>query len=278
MTRAARGCRPATVLYFPLAMMATSIGLIFGLQLVGLLILVDLELRRLATPYEGDGPVLAEIDQVRIANHPPDWAPIRGVRAEAAGADDLLRAFPVVLEELGKYRGSVLRRAPLRRVVLCANLTGRERRVGGVTLDGRGVILLDVGLGGPAMGGALRRAIHHEMSHILDDALPHAAERDDQWSRLNPTDFAYGGDEIVRALETLGEDPGGRPDAPGFLTYYAMVSPREDRAELFAAMMIRPEGLRFAVAEDPILRAKCRFLRAELVGWNPGFADILVSP
>jgi hypothetical protein len=149
------------------------------------------------------------------------------------------------------------------------------RRAGGLTLDGRGVILLDVGRTVPGRDNDLRHAIHHEMSHICDGAFSRDVGRDARWSRLNPIDCAYGGEEVVRALEVLGEDPGGRPDTVGFLSHYAMASPREDRAEVFTAMMIHPEDLRTIADRDAIVRAKCQLLRSELVGWNPGFGKVL---
>jgi hypothetical protein len=197
------------------------------------------------------------------------------VRAEPASADDIARNLPIVRDELRRYGASILPRVPLRRVVLCANITSGGERAGGLTLGGRGVILLDVSRRGPDAEGLLRYVVHHEMSHILDDALPRDAARETTWSRLNPADFAYGGDEVVRALEVLGEDPRGRPDTAGFLTYYTMASAREDRAEILAAMMVNPEGWRRVAAEDPILRAKGRLLRSALVAWDPGFAAIL---
>lgn len=265
------------MLHFPLAIFAAFLGLIFGLQLVGLLILADLGMRMLTGPYCDAEPAIAEVDRVRVANHPRGLGPWHGIRAEPAVADDARWAASVVAVELARYGRTVLPRALLRRVVLCTNLTGEGRRHGGLTLAGQGVILLDVGRSGPWRGEWLRRALHHEISHALGEVFRGDAGRDDRWSRLNPAGFAYGGEDIVRALEVLGEDPGRKPDTPGFLDYYAMVGPGEDRAEILSAMMTRPRELRGAVEDDPILRAKCRLLRSELVGWEPAFAGVLGS-
>ncbi len=277
MTRLTRGCRPATALFFPLAVMAAFLGLIFGLQLVSLLVLVDLGTRMLAAPYEDDDSVITAVRQVRIANDAGS-RDRPGIAARPAGPAEVGRAVLLVARELERYGAAVLPRLPLRRVVLCADLTANDGRRGGLALVGRGVILLDVG--GPDREDiALRRAIHHEIGHVLDGAFRGEAMRDERWSRLNPAEFTYGGArDRAGQLEVLGEDPGGRPDAPGFVTYYAMTSPREDRAEVFSAMMTDPEELRVAAAEDPILRAKCRLLRSELVAWAPAFAEILRAP
>lgn len=281
MGQISRKVRPASAAYFPLAVFAAFVGLVFVLQLVGLMVLVDLALRMFASPYEDDGPVVAELYQVRIMNHPrprdrPE--PWFGARAEPAGADDVDRVAVLIREELAKYGGSALRRVPVRRVVLCANLSVDGRPLGGLTLGGAGVILLDVGRPGPLGREVLRHSLHHEMSHALDDTFRRDVGRDDRWSRLNPAGFRYGGEEIVRALEVLGEDPRERPEAPGFLTYYAMASPGEDRAEVFAAMMTHPEELGLVAGEDPILAAKCKLLRSELVGRDQGFAAVLDDP
>jgi hypothetical protein len=272
MVQAFHQVRPVSVLHFPLALFATFVGLVFALQVVCLLILVDLGLRMLARPCEEDGPVIARVDQVGIATY---RTPIPGVRAWPASAGDVSRSLPIVRDELRRYGPSVLPRLPLRRVVLCANITSPGGRAGGLTLRGQGVILLDVSRGGPGAWDVLRHAIHHEMSHVLDGTLPRDVAREAKWSRLNPTDFTYGGDEVVRALEVLGEDPRGRPDTAGFVTYYAMASAGEDRAEILAAMMGNPDRWRIVAADDPILRAKGRLLRSALVAWDPGFVAVL---
>ncbi|HEY2154063.1 MAG TPA: putative zinc-binding metallopeptidase [Isosphaeraceae bacterium] len=272
MVQASWRVRPASVLYYPLALFATFVGLVFAVQIVCLLILVDVGLRMLARPYKADGPVIARVEQVGIATY---RTPIRGVGAGPAGAGDVARTLPIVRDELRRYGPSVLPRAPLQTVVLCANITSGGERAGGLTLSGQGVILLDVSPRGPGGDADLRHAFHHEMSHVLDDAVPRDPAREAKWSRLNPADFAYGGVEVVRALETLGEDPRGRPDTAGFLTYYAMASAGEDRAEILAAMMVNPDVWRRVAAEDPILRAKGRMLRSALVAWDPGFAVLL---
>ena len=77
MVQSHKRVRPASVVHFPLAVFAAFAGIVFLLQLVGLMILVDLGLRILASPYADDGPVITEVGQVRIANHPSD-RPVAG--------------------------------------------------------------------------------------------------------------------------------------------------------------------------------------------------------
>lgn len=277
MIRDPRVTRPATALYFPLALMSALLGYVFVLQLVCLVIVAAL-MTIPAQPYEGDEEIITEFHQVRIANHPrpSDRArPFPGIRARPAEAADVERVVGLVTEELAKYGEPVLRQIPIRRVVLCTDLTAGGRRFGGLTLSGSGVILLDVGHNQAWPAAIYRHSFHHEMSHVLDDALGRVSGREARWSRLNPSGFAYGGEEVVKALEVLGENPAARPELPGFLSYYAMVGAREDRAEIFAAMMIDPAGLRAIVEDDPILRSKCRLLLLELAGWCPGLAAIL---
>ncbi len=272
MIRATHRVRPASVVHYPLAVFATFLGLMFALQVVCLLLLVDLFIRSFARPDEDDGPILVRAEQVGIAIY---RAPIRGVRARPASAGDVAWSLPIIRDELRRYGPSILPRVPLRRVVLCTDITAGGERAGGLTLRGLGLILLDVSVTGMDEEDLLRHAIHHEMSHILDDIIPRDAARDAKWSRLNPADFAYGGGEVLRAIEVLGENPGARPDTPGFLTYYAMASAAEDRAEILAAMMVNPQGWERIAAEDAILRAKGRMLRSALVAWDIGFEDLL---
>ena len=76
-----------------------------------------------------------------------------------------------------------------------------------------------------------------------------------------------------------GREPGElfRAPVPGFVTYYAMESPAEDRAELFAALMIASQRrvVRRWMEKDPVLRQKVHALQAAVTALCPDMAQRL---
>jgi hypothetical protein len=198
--------------------------------------------------------------------------------AGSAGRDELGRYYPILLEELTRYPVGLIQAIGLKRIVLCSRLTVNGNEKGGLTIVDDGTIFLNVSLARPVSDGFSRHAIHHEIAHVIDAAL--GPRRDGSWARLNPVDFAYGGDEILSALEVTGERPGARPETQGFLNYYSMVDAGEDRAEFFAHMMTSRDVLMMVAAGDPIVARKCLALRSDLIRFHRDFADILrdVSP
>lgn len=195
-------------------------------------------------------------------------------RAEPAAKDELRRYYPILSGELSRYPVGLIRAVGLRRIVLCSRLASNGHEDGGLTDGLAGTIFLKVGLQEMVPDAYFRHIIHHEISHLIDDALGRSTGRDEAWSRLNPGDFAYGGDAIVPALEATGDDPAGRPDTPGFLNYYSMVDEGEDRAEFFTHMMLT-DVLKAIAAGDPIVAGKCRALRSDLARFHRDFAGIL---
>jgi hypothetical protein len=198
--------------------------------------------------------------------------------ARSAGPDELGRSYPILLEELTRYPVGLVQAIGLKRIVLCSRLAVNGKEKGGVTIVHDGTIFLKVSPAWPVSDGFFRHAIHHEIAHVIDAAL--GPGREGSWARWNPVDFAYGGDEILSALEITGEDPGGRPDSAGFLNHYSMVDAGEDRAEIFAHMMTLPDVLLLVAAGDPIVARKCLALKSEMVRFHPDFARILrdISP
>ncbi len=184
--------------------------------------------------------------------------------AEPPAAEDVKAFSPILESELAKYPGDFIPSLGLRRIVLCRNLRDEKVRMGG-TIDSRHrVLVLDVGqglnrAGSPDPEALARRTIHHEMGHLVDALVEGRADRDREWERLNPKGFQYGA-----GGESFLEDAGASMSAPvrlGFLNPYAMSGIAEDKAEVFASMMVCYPGMARRAEGDEILRGKMALIR-----------------
>jgi hypothetical protein len=112
-----------------------------------------------------------------------------------------------------------------------------------------------------------REVMHHEFFHMIDYQEHGNIYSDNRWAVLNPATFHYG---------TGGKNAQGDPSTgvwttkyPGFLDHYATMGVEEDKAEVFAAMLIDPKYLNHRCVGDPVLAAKLREMKATLQRFCP---------
>lgn len=182
------------------------------------------------------------------------------VLAHRPSDDEAARVLVRVADELRRYPPSFMRASGLWRVVLCAGLRESGHDIPSLP-NVKHSLLLDV----DAEGDYLPRLLHHEVFHFADYAEDDLVTIDADWSALNPRGFTYGaGGRSVR-----GPSAGSLRDLDGFVSLYAMSALEEDKAELFAVMMTRPEWLSARLREDPILRRKHEHLRRVVAQLSP---------
>jgi len=93
--------------------------------------------------------------------------------------------------------------------------------------------------------------LHHELFHFIDLKDDGKLYTDDRWAAINPAGFRYkgGGARVRWQSRTL------KP-TPGFVSFYAMASVEEDKAETFAYMMVQYKRTILRSNEDPVLKKK----------------------
>jgi hypothetical protein len=168
-------------------------------------------------------------------------------------------------KEFGKYPGDLFGLAGLKRVVFCRELSlnGQARAALGDTENG--TLYIDV-RSGTYSETYRRKVIHHEFYHLID-----AASRDNpgdaDWVAMNPPNFSYGS-------EGAG-GPGDNKSAqitnpvPGFVNAYSLLALVEDKAEIFANLMVNDLKVRLLLKKDGILQAKVKRLKEDLQGLDP---------
>ena len=73
-----------------------------------------------------------------------------------------------------------------------------------------------------------RQALYHELFHVMETHILCGSTALDQWDKLNPPEFSYGG--IFEEYLT--------GDGRAFVDRYSMISPREDRARILENAML----------------------------------------
>lgn len=163
-------------------------------------------------------------------------------------------------KELGKYPAELLPLVGLKRVVFC-----RELSVGGQVraafADGENATLyLDV-RSAVYSETYRRKVIHHEFYHFIDQAS-RSTPGDPDWVALNPEGFLYGS----AGAAVQGDNKGSLITHPtaGFLDTNALASVVDDKAEIFANLMVNDLKARLLLKQDDLLRTKVQRLKDTL--------------
>ena len=176
-------------------------------------------------------------------------------------ARDLAACAPVLLEELERYPSGFVAQCKLRQIILSgALLTGGDTLSAGISYPDERTIDLYVYADGPAVSERtglgyteLRSSLHHELFHHFDDHQCGLGDRL-RWQATNAKSFKYGSRQK--------EASAGR--VPGFLSDYATKSLEEDRAEIFAALMVSVRAVEQLATEDPIIQSKIELMKSTL--------------
>jgi hypothetical protein len=172
----------------------------------------------------------------------------RTVAGSVPRASRVAAATVIVADELSLYPRSFLVDSSLRRISLCASLTENRQPIPSLP-NYRNTLLLDA----DASPAYLRRLLHHEVFHFADVADDGEVLWDPTWEGLNRLGFEYGhGGRDVRqpTASALTEE------LPGFLTPYSTAALEEDKAEVFAFLMVEPTTVARRALHDPVLAAK----------------------
>jgi len=195
------------------------------------------------------------------------WGPIDG---QSAALADLHRYEPLFCQEFSLYPKSLVRKTKLRRIVLCQELKFSGQRRYAIPDFEHDTLYLDVGTNDqPAI--YLRKVIHHEFFHIIDYRDDGLLYEDERWKSLNRPDFKYGkGGASALGNPTTGELT---TEYAGFLTHYSTTGVEEDKAEVFAHLVVNAAVVADRVARDEVLAEKVDQMKSLVQTYCPA-ADI----
>ena len=186
------------------------------------------------------------------------------IEGRQADREQVASYVPLLSAEWNLYPPELVRKTKLRRIVLCENLSFAGQRRTALPAFGRHELYLDVARGRHSEL-YVRRVIHHEFFHIIDWRDDGRLYADDEWAALNPEGFRYG-----TGGRTAQDDPTvsiADHTRRGFLNRYATTGVEEDKAEIFANMVVSGAQLEHRAERDDVIRAKMARMRELLSGY-----------
>ncbi len=177
---------------------------------------------------------------------------------EAYG-NTFLREFPI-------YPVALVKRTRLRRIVFCRELAFAGQRRNAVPDFEHDTLYLDVSRGSHSKGYQ-RKVIHHEFFHLIDYRDDGKLYEDSAWSALNPPIFEYG--DGGRNAQNRNETSLLTNKFPGFLNHYSTTGVEEDKAEIFANMIVDFEAVDARARSDEVIEAKRRAMKELLIRFSP---------
>lgn len=162
-------------------------------------------------------------------------------------------------QEISLYPKDFFRHAHCQDIYFVQKLFYKQKPVDGVFSENTSYIFYDYRRGGDNTQ-RIRHNIHHELYHMIGSKHPFWKGHGPAWEALNRIGFSYS-----RKYNPHERNPINfyAPSEPGFITDYAMASAQEDRAEVFACMMI-PEQSKLMeqwAQKDKILFKKVEMMK-----------------
>lgn len=200
-------------------------------------------LQLLATPARG-----VHFGYVDVDTRPSEGMYLCG----ALRRGDAEAAAATVAGALQNLPDGAFAKLALRYVVLCSGVTAAGQVIGGVPSSQHGLLMLDAG-----DGASLAHRTLHELYHLIEYRF--GGIGDAEWAGQ------FGGGYSNRYPGMLRQAPLGS-GKPGFASAYGETYPHEDRAELFAHMVLSPRELAGLISSrgDSVLKRKVDFLSDKL--------------
>jgi len=158
----------------------------------------------------------------------------------------------MLCDELSVYPPSLVRAAKVKRILLCSNLTfDGEKRTAFPGYDDQ-TLYVDIERG--CCSRYERLVFHHELFHLIDYQDDFLVYSDPFWSGLNRPSFQYG--DGGRSMQSDPSVTCLTDKIPGFVDEFSTASVEEDKAELFAYMIVLPMEIDSLASRDCILKQK----------------------
>jgi hypothetical protein len=162
--------------------------------------------------------------------------------------DDAQSAAATVAAALQGLPDAALARLRLRYVVLCGGATAAGQSIGGIPVPPLNLLMLD----GTGDSASLQHRTLHELYHLLE--YRSGGIGDSEWTgQFDGYSNRYPG-LLTKAALGSGK--------PGFVTSYGETHPHEDRAELFAYLLLAPRAVADLISRrgDTVLKRKVDYL------------------
>lgn len=179
---------------------------------------------------------------------------VRGASVAPANLVQFTRQFA---PEFSLYPQMLVAKAGLRRIVLCEHLSYGAHDWPMFADYERSDIFMDLGCPMDGMWYVCA-GIHHEFFHLIDHRMGRDL-LDDRWTTLNRKNFQYGTKSTREYEKYSALLP--TEEYPGFMSLYSTSALPEDKAEVFANIIVDPIGVEKKTKKDLVLRAKVQRMK-----------------
>lgn len=184
-----------------------------------------------------------------------------GIGGKMASDKSLGPYLAMFINEFSVYPPELIKMARLKNVIFCEDLSWSGQSRAAIPDFKNQTLFLDVERGNFDKTYQ-RKTMHHEFFHIIDNNDDGELYDDKRWSSLNPKGFRYGngGDSAQRKDQTSVLTD----KFPGFLNHYSTTAVEEDKAEVFANLIVDHVMVSKRAASDAIINLKISNLKKSL--------------
>ncbi len=180
------------------------------------------------------------------------------IHGRSPSPESLARYVPLFASEFKRYPREFVEASKLKKVILCEDLSFDGQRRNAVPDFEHNALYLD-SKRGDHDGIYQRKVLHHEFFHIVDYVDDGEIYSDAQWSAMNPPDFRYGtGGRNAQDIASTSELT---ERFPGFLNHYSTTGVEEDKAELFANMLMDFQHVQQRALRDLVVAKKVEAMK-----------------
>lgn len=173
----------------------------------------------------------------------------------------------LLARELAVYPVEVIKLSRLERLIICTRLHSHHRSVAG--LAEMGLFVMDtIYLSADTISSDReygRRTFHHELFHAIDFHDDLLRYLDPEWHKLNSAGYISSQDHRV--------DFNQPTDTIGFLSTHSMTAIYEDKAEVYAHLIINYQDVEDRARQDEVLARKVLRMKELLYRFSPAFND-----
>lgn len=188
------------------------------------------------------------------------------INGKNADTKELQQYVALFAPEFTLYPTDLIQRSQLKRVALCSELSFADQRRNAIPDYEHDTLYLDVSRG-TYDRTYLRKVIHHEFFHIIDYRDDGSVYKDERWEALNPAEFKYGGGG--RAVQSFQLTSVLTDKFPGFLNHYSTTGVEEDKAEVFANLIVDSTYVENRMKMNRVLNAKVERMKELLATFCP---------
>ena len=112
-----------------------------------------------------------------------------------------------------------------------------------------------------------RREIHHEFFHVIDWRDDGKVHEDSHWAAMKPRGFKYGNGGRNTQNDRTGSILIDK--RPGFMNKYSTTGVEEDKAEVFATMIVHWDVVADRAKRDEVVAKKVARMQTQMEEFSP---------